>query len=159
MEKEDIIELKRLRKLGLTQSEVATKMGYSLRTIKRNDKAEIIDFPEQDNDFEDLEEGWVSAYSKELGTRTPDSASWNFIVYPESAPENWLDEMISWGCPMTVSMPHDQDTWKKDATTEADFPRRTEGIMIANVYSGIGRDGKENTYMYAEKFQRYEEGH
>lgn len=45
----------------------------------------------------------------------------------------------------------------EDSATEADFPRRKDGILLANVYSGIGRDGKENTYMYAAGFHNYEE--
>lgn len=111
------IEVGRLRKLGFTQAEVAAKMGYSLRTIKRVDrkKAEIADFPEQDEEiFSDPEEGWESSYSKEIGARTPDSASWNFIVYPESAPDDWREQLIAWGCPLMIGPLHDRDRWHRD---------------------------------------------
>lgn len=119
MTKEEKIEIKRLRGLGYTQSEVALQTGFSIRSIKRVDaekRAKVVDFPEPEEAeiFSDSEEGWESTYSKELGARTPDSKSWNFIVYEDSAPEDWKEQLIAWGCPLLISPVHNRDTWKRD---------------------------------------------
>lgn len=93
-------------------------------------------------DIIEINDAFVRGTEKISGTRKSDGKEYNFLVVRFDDERGEAHELRA-----------------EDATTEADFPRRTEGIMIANVYSGIGRDGKENTYMYAEKFQRYEEGH
>lgn len=119
MTKDEKIEIKRLRGLGYTQSEVALQTGFSIRSIKRVDaekRAKVVDFPEVETEavFSDPEEGWESSYSKELGARTPDSKSWNFIVYEDSAPEDWREQLTGWGCPLLISPVHNRDTWKRD---------------------------------------------
>ena len=41
-----------------------------------------------------------------------------------------------------------------DGATEDMFPKRAEGKLIVNVYSGRGRDGKEVSYLYAVNFEK-----
>lgn len=107
-------EIRRLRSLGHTQKEVATLMGLAERTIRRAEKEGL---PEADPDeeiFEDAEEGWHAHYTKEMGLTVPDSASWAFLVYEESAPEGWEEAMAETGCPLIIGPWHDADTWGHD---------------------------------------------
>lgn len=106
-----------MRKLGYTQREVAGIVGLAERTIRRLEKdSKVVKFEvsEENEIFEDIEEGWLSSYTKELGACTPESKSWNFIVYEDSAPEDWEDQVIRTGCPVLIGVIHNKDSWKRD---------------------------------------------
>lgn len=112
-------EIIRLRRLGYTQIEVASLVGMSARTIKRVEKEESKKEEGEDSNFlddafEDSEEGWVMRYTRELGACTPESKSWNFIVYDESAPPGWFDDLLQLGCPIMRGL-HDSCKWLTDS--------------------------------------------
>lgn len=41
--------------------------------------------------------------------KTVKTRAWSFILYPESAPENWLEILNSFHCPFCISPLHDKD--------------------------------------------------
>ncbi len=47
--------------------------------------------------------------------KTLKTRAWSFILYPESAPDNWLDILDSFHCAFCISPLHDKDI-KKDGT-------------------------------------------
>lgn len=111
-------EIIRLRIIGHTQKEVSILTGFSLRTIKRIDK-EYAERDDEESDleddiFEDEEEEWVMRYNKSLGASTPDSRSWNFIVYDDSAPKDWREKLIALTSPHMLFL-HDDDVWLRDS--------------------------------------------
>ena len=57
---------------------------------------------------------------------------WTFILYPESAPENWIDILIDMHLEFVVSPLHDQD---RDATGELKKPHWHVMLMFAGVKS------------------------
>lgn len=60
--------------------------------------------------------------AKRAGTRT---RNWAFLVYPESAPEDWREILERNPVPCFVSPLHDQDTWS--AYDEQDNPEHKAG--------------------------------
>lgn len=109
-------ELRRLRGLGYTQKETAFLLGVAERTVRREEKKSEVDEEEipEEEIFEDPEEGWHAHYTKELGLTTPESSSWTFIVYKESAPEGWEEALVQTGCPLGIGPWHDLDQWTHD---------------------------------------------
>lgn len=49
--------------------------------------------------------------------KTLKTRAWSFILYPESAPENWLEILDSFHCAFCISPLHDRDV-KKDGTSK-----------------------------------------
>lgn len=88
----------------------------------------------------EINDAFVRGSERISGTRKSDGKTYDFLIV------RFDDER---------GEPHELRA--EDSVTEGDFPKRKEGILLANVYSGIGRDGKENTYMYAAGFNQYEE--
>lgn len=73
------------------------------RKIGAQEKPPIIDIAETQN-FQSDERQYVHATdSKSKGTH------WLFVVYPESAPSNWVEQLEATGIPFTVSPLHDGD--------------------------------------------------
>lgn len=88
----------------------------------------------------EINDAFIRGTERISGTRKSDGKEYNFLIVRFDDECGEAHELRA-----------------EDTAEESNFPKRTDGIMIANVYSGIGRDGKENTYMYVEKFQRYDE--
>ncbi len=71
----------------------------------------LLSVVELSNLYEDLyRENKIHWNPKTLKTR-----AWSFILYPESAPENWLEILDSFHCAFCISPLHDRDV-KKDGT-------------------------------------------
>lgn len=127
-------ELQRLKKLGFTQKEVAVKMGLCERTVrsywkdKRSEAEERAELAEEAK-FEDSEEGWVLTYSRELGDRMPESKSWNFIYYEESAPTDCEEKLEQTGLPVGLSPWHDADHWAHDSPAS-----KEKGVTAGELY-------------------------
>lgn len=65
--------------------------------------------------YEDDEEGWVYHISARDFRLKQSGMWWNFIVYPESAPEHWIDKLKVQGLRLAISPLHDKDTWNHDS--------------------------------------------
>lgn len=44
-----------------------------------------------------------------MGTKTVKKRNWVFVLYPESAPDDWLEVLQKTGLPIAISPLHDQD--------------------------------------------------
>lgn len=134
MTQEQKVEVLRLKKLCFTQKEVAVKMGFSERTVKRYWKEEKSEAEEEaelaeEAKFEDTEEGWVLNYTRELGDKTPESKSWNFIYYEESAPADIEQKLKQTGLPVSLSPWHDECKWAHDSPADP-----THGLLVGELY-------------------------
>lgn len=65
--------------------------------------------------FEDDEEGWTYHITKHDIRRKQSGLWWNMIVYPESAPPNWINVLKARGYTFAVSPLHDKDSWSHDS--------------------------------------------
>lgn len=70
--------------------------------------------------FEDKEEGWIYHLTAEELRHKESSKWWSFIVYPESAPENWKEKLQLIGCELAISPLHDKDLWTHDSAEIVD---------------------------------------
>lgn len=138
-QKEDI---KRLLLDGATLEETAEATGVSRKTVVRLKKELIETNPElaqQINEnkynrnivkseakyldkiakekilFEDVEEGWTYHLTAEELRHKASSKWWSFIVYPESANEDWKARLQLLGCELAISPLHDKDLWTHDS--------------------------------------------
>lgn len=127
---------------GYTSKEIADELGIGEKTVKRKRKELAETNPEltqQLNEskynryvrqcedkyikkiekekvlFEDKEEGWVYHLSAEDLKSKQSSKWWTFIVYPESAPENWIEKLRNLQCELAISPLHDKDLWTHDS--------------------------------------------
>ena len=65
--------------------------------------------------YDDETEGWVWHLTKgDLRLRTSGNW-WNLIVYPDSAPDGWIDKLKATGMRIAISPLHDKDTWDHDS--------------------------------------------
>lgn len=65
--------------------------------------------------YEDTEEGWsyhLTAHDDRIGQQ---GLWWSFVVYPESAPDNWLERLKATGMQIAISPLHDKDSWNHDS--------------------------------------------
>lgn len=69
--------------------------------------------------FEDTEEGWIFETTESdercKAWKRTSGKWWVGIVYPESAPEEWLTRLRSTGMQIAVSPIHDKDKWEHDS--------------------------------------------
>lgn len=65
--------------------------------------------------FEDTEEGWVYSITKGDRRRRQSGYWWGAIVYPESAPEDWIKRLRATYAEIAISPLHDKDTWEHDS--------------------------------------------
>lgn len=140
-------EIKRLLLDGATLEEIAEATGASRRTVARAKKELTENNPElaqtlnenkynryiqkREGDFlkkiekekalfEDIEEGWVYHLTAEEIRHKESSKWWSFIVYPESAEENWKEKLQLLGCELAISPLHDKDLWTHDSSEIVD---------------------------------------
>lgn len=129
---------------GASVSEVATEMQVSRSTVKRIKKklpaqiekvAAVVGDMEIDTSerltkqeakylqglqgvqqlYEDPVEGWC--YHMKQGDQRARTSGrwWSAIVYPESAPDNWIGRIRSTGARISISPLHDRDKWDHDS--------------------------------------------
>ena len=70
--------------------------------------------------YEDTEEGWIYHYDKEDGIIKTSGLWWNFIAYPESVCENWIEKLEETGLAIEISPLHDKDKWEHDSPERVD---------------------------------------
>lgn len=70
--------------------------------------------------YEDTEEGWIYHYDKENSIIKTSGLWWNFIAYPESVCENWIEKLEETGLAIEISPLHDKDPWEHDSPERVD---------------------------------------
>ncbi|MDD6340558.1 MAG: Rep family protein [Butyrivibrio sp.] len=65
--------------------------------------------------YEDAEEGWVYHLDRQNYIMRTSGLWWGFIVYPESAPDDWLDKLAMTHAAIAISPLHDKDKWDHDS--------------------------------------------
>lgn len=132
---------------GYTGEEIAEELSISRKTVQRVKKELIENKPElaqtlTENKyntfirkseakylnkikaeqvlFEDVVEGWVYHLTAEELKHKSSSKWWSFIVYPESAPENWKEKLRALHCELAISPLHDKDSWEHDSPAVID---------------------------------------
>lgn len=65
--------------------------------------------------YEDLVEGWSYHLTAHDDRIRQQGLWWSCIVYPDSAPENWLQTLQATGMQIAVSPLHDKDTWNHES--------------------------------------------
>lgn len=65
--------------------------------------------------YEDKEEGWVYHYDKMRSILKSHGLWWGAIVYPESAPPDWIERLEKTGLQVAISPLHDSDKWTHDS--------------------------------------------
>ena len=65
--------------------------------------------------YDDEEEGWVWHLAKADIRRNTSARWWNVIVYPESAPSDWIQRLVAAGYKIAISPLHDKDWWERDS--------------------------------------------
>ena len=138
MKKEQRDKAREMLAEGYKQAEIAKALGITTRTIRnwvKDDEDKTV------KAFEDPEEGWVMKYTAELGLTTPKTDTWSFIIYPESAPEDWRDRLEASGLSAIIGPLHDKDVWKHDSpetATERKGKRHKKGDpKKAHYHAGV----------------------
>lgn len=83
--------------------------------------------------FDDEEEGWVWHVTKGDQRLKQSGCWWTAIVYPESAPERWIEKLKLQGFRIAISPLHDKDTWNHDSPKYVD-PETGEVISKGSLY-------------------------
>lgn len=83
--------------------------------------------------YEDVEEGWVFHLSKSDMRVRQSGCWWSAIVYPESAPDGWIDRLKAQGFRIAISPLHDKDVWMHDSPEKVD-PETGEVIPKGAAY-------------------------
>ena len=65
--------------------------------------------------YEDLVEGWSYHLTAHDDRIRQQGLWWSCIVYPDSAPENWLQTLQATGMQIAVSPLHDKDSWNHES--------------------------------------------
>lgn len=65
--------------------------------------------------YEDTEEGWCYHLTKDDHRLKTSGCWWAAIVYPESAPERWIEQLRNTGLRLAISPLHDKDVWNHDS--------------------------------------------
>lgn len=95
--------------------------------------------------FEDPVEGWVYHLTAEQLRHKQSSKWWSFIIYPESAPENWVERLKTTGCQFALSPLHDKDVWGHDSPEVVD-PQTGEIIEKQGSHYHSGDRKKEHRH-------------
>ena len=65
--------------------------------------------------YEDPEEGWCYHLKKGDQRLRTSGCWWSAIVYPESAPDHWIEKLRATGARIAISPLHDRDRWDHDS--------------------------------------------
>lgn len=65
--------------------------------------------------YEDPVEGWSYHLTAHDDRIRQQGLWWEFIAYPDSVPENWLDRLKATHLQIAISPLHDKDTWSHDS--------------------------------------------
>ena len=65
--------------------------------------------------YEDVVEGWSYHLTAHDDRIRQQGLWWEFIAYPDSVPENWLDRLKATHLQIAISPLHDKDTWNHDS--------------------------------------------
>lgn len=65
--------------------------------------------------YEDEIEGWTYHITKQDARLKTSGLWWSGIVYPESAPPDWIEKLKATGMRIAISPLHDKDTWSHDS--------------------------------------------
>lgn len=65
--------------------------------------------------YEDVVEGWSYHLTAHDDRIRQQGLWWEFIVYPDSVPENWLERLKATHLQIAISPLHDKDTWNHDS--------------------------------------------
>ena len=114
-----------LEQRGMTQREIAAELGISERTVRRCQKKAPAQSMGTDTSAEAqqstsdyITENSDSSIADSMNDAETEGASaqdalkgrhFAYVIYPESAPEDWIARMQNVGIPFTVSPLHDKD--------------------------------------------------
>lgn len=70
--------------------------------------------------YEDAEEGWIYHLSKSDLRVRQSGCWWSAIVYPDSAPDGWIESLRAQGFRIAISPLHDSDVWMHDSKEVVD---------------------------------------
>jgi hypothetical protein len=70
--------------------------------------------------YEDEDEGWIYHLTKQDERYKTSGLWWSGIVYPESAPKNWIEMLRNQGFRIAISPLHDKDWWSHDSPEMVD---------------------------------------
>ena len=116
-------------KLGEQEEDPQLNYNYTIKFTKREEV-----FVKKLSDdiilYEDTEEGWIYHLDKGDYRLKQSGMWWTAIVYPESAPEGWIDRLRAQGFGVAISPLHDKDTWGHDSPAVID-PETGEIIIEA----------------------------
>ena len=65
--------------------------------------------------YEDAVEGWSYHLTAHDDRIRQQGLWWEFIAYPDSVPENWLDKLKATHLQIAISPLHDKDSWNHDS--------------------------------------------
>lgn len=83
--------------------------------------------------YDDEEEGWIYHLSKHDHRLKQSGLWWNAIVYPDSAPEGWIERLKAQGLRFAISPLHDKDTWSHNSKARTN-PETGEIIEEGAIY-------------------------
>jgi len=106
------------------------QINYNYTTaFTKREEAFVKKFEKEVDLFTDTEEGWVFHLSKGDLRLKQSGCWWSVIVYPESAPEGWIDKLRAQGFRIAISPLHDKDSWKHNSPAVID--RETGELLRA----------------------------
>ena len=95
------------------------KYDYSTSLTKK-EEAFIKKIEKEISLYEDIEEGWTFHLTKHDVRLKQSGLWWQCIVYPESAPERWIERLKNQGLRIAISPLHDKDTWNHESSEMVD---------------------------------------
>jgi len=103
----------------LTQSQFQAgddtiKLNYTTLLTKREEEI-AKKIKENIMQYDDPEEGWIWHLAKADLRQKTSARWWRAIVYPESAPSDWIQKLVAAGYKIAISPLHDKDTWDHDS--------------------------------------------
>ncbi len=100
--------------VGMSSEDTALQVDYTTILTKR-EQALISKISAEVALYEDTVEGWTYHLTAHDDRIRQQGLWWSFIVYPDSAPDNWLDRLRSTQMQIALSPWHDKDVWNHDS--------------------------------------------
>ena len=145
---------------GEAPQDITNQYQYNAKLTKKEEK-----FTQKIKDeidlFEDKVEGWVYHLTKEKKDRQQNSRWYSFLVYPESAPEGWIDNLRATGLEAAVSPLHDKDKREHDSEEQEVVDTETGEIKIFKKGEKYLKNDEKKHHWHGivkfEKMTRYDE--
>lgn len=107
--------------------------------------------------FDDPTEGWVWHLDKGDFRLKTSGFWWSAIVYPESAPEFWIQKLRNKGYRIAISPLHDKDVWNHDSPEMVD-PETGEIMPKGSIYkAGDGKKAHWHVIIVCDQRVNYKE--